>query len=49
MMVPMALLPALNEKLQPQQESAAAPRQEQGRAASQQNPGGQNSGVPRKQ
>lgn len=49
MMAPMALLPALNEKLQPRQEAAATPRREQGQVASQQNPGGQISGAPQKQ
>ncbi len=42
MMAPMALLPALNEKLQPRQEPPSTPRREQGQVApSLQNPGGQ--------
>lgn len=44
MMAPMALLPALNEQLQPRQEPPSTPRREQGQVApSQQNLGGQNS------
>ena len=49
MMAPMALLPALTEKLQPQRESPEPPRQEKGQMARQQNPGRENSGVPKKQ
>ena len=48
MMAPM-LLPALTEKLQPQRESPEPPRQEQSQMARQQNPGGENSGAPKKQ
>ncbi|MHB8069103.1 MAG: hypothetical protein ACYDIC_14535 [Desulfobaccales bacterium] len=43
MMAPMALLPALQEKLQPRQEAPPTLRREQGQVAGQQNPGGQNS------
>ncbi len=49
MMAPMALLPVLTEKLQPQRESPEPPHQEQGQVARQQNPGGEISGVPKKQ
>lgn len=50
MMAPMALLPALHEKLQPRQEPPPTLGREQGQVAtSQQNLGGQNSGSPMKQ
>ena len=49
MMAPMLLLPTLTEKLQPQRESPQPPPQEQGQTARQQNPGGENSGAPKKQ